>query len=158
MQLDAAGFAFIKSNEGCVLHTYLDEARVLSLAWGHVVKPTERWWNGGQPSTAMTCTQAEADAMFLDELRFYCAGVAQHVHVPLTQSQYTALVDFAYNEGVGALAGSTVLRLLNAGDYASAAAHLTDWDKLMKDGKLVVSQGLLSRRMREQALFLRDVA
>jgi lysozyme len=154
MQLSDAGRSFIEANEGLRLDTYLDEASILTVGYGHVVHPSEPWWGGGHPSGHPVITQAQADALFEADLATYVACVAGYVKVSLTDEQVTALVDFAYNEGCHALAGSTVLRCLNAGDYAGAASHLLDWDKDVQNGHLVVSEGLLARRQREQALFL----
>jgi lysozyme len=61
-----------------------------------------------------------------------------------------ALVSFAYNVGVGALGSSTLLRLLNAGDHAGAAAQFGRWNKA--GGKALA--GLTKRRAAEAALFV----
>ncbi|MDU2883127.1 MAG: lysozyme, partial [Enterobacter sp.] len=61
-----------------------------------------------------------------------------------------ALVDFAYNLGVKALEGSTLLKKLNAGDYAGAAAEFPKWNKA--GGKVL--PGLVKRREAERTLFL----
>ena len=65
--------------------------------------------------------------------------------VPLTQGEFDALTDFVFNCGCGAFAGSTMLRLLNAGDYQSAAGQFDLWDHA---GGQVVA-GLLRRREAE---------
>ena len=48
--------------------------------------------------------------------------------VPLSQGQFDALVDFAFNLGSGRLATSTLLQNLNAGNYDDAAGQLLRWD------------------------------
>jgi lysozyme len=60
-----------------------------------------------------------------------------------------------YNIGEGNFATSTLLRLLNTGLYASAAAQFAPWNKLRdrKTGQLVVAGGLVSRRKTEALLF-----
>ncbi|HLI61923.1 MAG TPA: lysozyme [Terriglobales bacterium] len=71
------------------------------------------------------------------------------VTVPLTQNQFDALVDFVFNVGAENFARSTLLRELNAGNTAGAAAQFLLW----KWAGGVVSPGLLRRRQAEAALF-----
>lgn len=73
------------------------------------------------------------------------------VKVPLTQNQYDALADFIYNVGATNFAKSTLLRKLNAKDYAGAAAEFPKWNK----GGGKVLPGLERRRKKEQDLFLK---
>ena len=79
------------------------------------------------------------------------------MHVEITQPQFNALVDFVYNEGVGAPFGSTWLRLLNSGEYTGAADALLMWDKDKRGGVLVDDPVLLARRKKERALFLSEL-
>ena len=74
----------------------------------------------------------------------------QAVQVPLTQGQYDALVSFAYNLGLAALKSSTLLRLLNARNYAGAAAQFPRWNRA--GGKVL--PGLTRRREAERVMFL----
>jgi lysozyme len=55
-------------------------------------------------------------------------AITRLVKVPLTQGQFDALVDFAFNLGSGRLASSTLLSYLNAGKYDAAAWQLLSWD------------------------------
>ncbi|MCK8356941.1 lysozyme, partial [Erwinia amylovora] len=71
------------------------------------------------------------------------------VKVPLSQSQFDALVSFSYNVGSGALEGSTLLRLLNAGDYDGAHGQFSKWTKAAG----VELAGLVRRRAREAEVF-----
>ncbi len=75
--------------------------------------------------------------------------LADAVKVPLTVDEEAALLSFVYNVGIGAFLSSTLLRKLNAGDYAGAEAELPRWDH---SGGTEVA-GLLRRRLAEQALF-----
>lgn len=58
-------------------------------------------------------------------------------------------MSFAYNIGQGALGSSTLLRLLNAGDYDGAAEQFKRWNR-GADGPL---PGLVTHRTAERALF-----
>ena len=71
------------------------------------------------------------------------------VTVPLTQNEFDALVDFAFNCGCNAFKSSTMLTLLNQGNYADAATQFDLWDHAA--GKVVT--GLLRRRQAETDLF-----
>ena len=86
----------------------------------------------------------------LSDLADAQASVNTLVTVALSQNQYDALVSFTFNLGGGALGGSTLLRILNSGDYAGAAAQFPVWDHVAG----IVSAGLLARRRAEQAMFL----
>ena len=97
----------------------------------------------------MIVTEAEGEAMFRAELSKFEAAVTRLVSVPINQNQYDALVSFAYNCGAGALAKSTILRRLNAGDYVGASRGFAAWNK----GGGQVLPGLVTRRAREAALF-----
>ena len=87
----------------------------------------------------------------LADVRHAADTVNHLVTIPdMTQDEFDALVDFAFNCGCGAFAGSTLLKGLNAGKLAEAAAQDDEWDKA--GGKEVA--GLLRRRMAEEKLFV----
>jgi lysozyme len=97
----------------------------------------------------MTCDQAQADAWLSEDVQSAVGSVNRLVTAPLTQNEFDAVVDFVFNCGSGNFAGSTMLRLLNAGDYLGAANEFDKWDHA---SGLVVA-GLLRRREAEQAEF-----
>lgn len=88
--------------------------------------------------------------MHHDLARFERA-VSSSVKVPLTQNQFDALVSLTYNIGPGAFKHSTLLKLLNQGDYAGASQQFDVW---IKAGGQTV-QGLVNRRAVEKAYFLK---
>lgn len=75
-------------------------------------------------------------------------AVKQCVHVELTQGEYDAYVRLAYNIGPTAFCGSTLVKRLNAKDYAAACAEISRFDKF--HGKQL--RGLTIRRAQERAL------
>jgi GH24 family phage-related lysozyme (muramidase) len=83
-------------------------------------------------------------------LTTYEDAVKRYVSVNLTQGQFDALVDFAYNVGDQSLCTSTLLKKLNAGDYSGASAEFGKW--VNGGGKKL--PGLVRRREAERRLFL----
>lgn len=136
----AAGF--ISSFEGCRLSAYMCSAGVWTIGYGH----TEDVKEGD------TCTEEQAKAWLIDDIRETQALLAYYVNVPVTQNEFIALVSLAFNVGVGALMKSKLLRKLNSGDRDSAAEEFLDFD--LANGKRVA--GLTRRRKAEHDLFLAD--
>ena len=78
------------------------------------------------------------------------------IFVPLAQNEYDAYVSMTYNVGAGAFCGSTLVRKLNAGDYAGACDEILRWRFFQgKDCSLPLYQrlcgGLWARRQKERA-------
>jgi len=71
------------------------------------------------------------------------------VKVKLKPWQFDALVSFTYNVGAGALAGSTLLKKVNAQDFEGAALEFHKWNK--GGGKVLA--GLTRRRASESLLY-----
>lgn len=142
MRISANGIAVAHYFEQCRLVAYPDPGSKDGKPW------TNGWGHTGPDVVKGTVwTQAHADAVFEKDLLKHEARVARLVTAPLTQGQYDALVLFDYN--TGALHSSTLLKLLNAGDYAGAQAQFKRWNK--NDGK--VMRGLIRRRAAEECLF-----
>ncbi len=100
------------------------------------------------PDTVWTVAQVGAryEAQSADFMRL----VDEAVTVPVSPMQLAMLTSLAYNAGIGAFRSSTLLRLLNSGDYVSAAEQFPRWNKAQ--GK--VMPGLVKRRAAERANFL----
>lgn len=95
-------------------------------------------------------SRESADAFLTVLANGVAAAVLKIVTAPLLQCQLDALISFAYNLGVHALAGSNLLKLLNARDYEGAAQEFVKWDHA---GSAVVP-GFFRRREAEKRLFL----
>lgn len=100
---------------------------------------------GVKPGDTIT-PQAALGRALADVSRFEGA-LRECVKVPMTQGEYDAFVSLAYNIGPGAFCGSTLVRLLNAGDYAGACAQISRWNK--QGGRVLA--GLTKRREAERA-------
>ncbi|MEG6302753.1 lysozyme [Enterobacter hormaechei] len=145
MQTSEKGIALIKEFEGCKLTAYQDSVGVWTIGYGWT-QPVD-----GKPIRAgMTIKQETAERLLKTGLVSYESDVSRLVKVVLTQGQFDALVSFTYNLGAQSLSTSTLLRKLNAGDYAGAADELLRWNKA--GGKVL--NGLTRRREAERALFL----
>jgi GH24 family phage-related lysozyme (muramidase) len=141
--------ALIKASEGLKLRAYLCPANVPTIGYGHTKTVTKT-----DVARGKTITTAEADRLLKADLAVYEAGVAKLVKVPLTDDQYGALVSFAYNLGVGALAGSTLLKRINAkASMRDIEASWLQWDKARVRGVLKPLRGLTIRRKAEFDLF-----
>ncbi|HIC8784591.1 TPA: lysozyme [Enterobacter hormaechei subsp. steigerwaltii] len=145
MQTSENGIALIKEFEGCKLTAYQDSVGVWTIGYGWT-QPVD-----GKPIRAgMTIKQETAERLLKTGLVSYESDVSRLVKVGLTQGQFDALVSFTYNLGSRSLSTSTLLRKLNAGDYAGAADEFLRWNKA--GGKVL--KGLTRRREAERALFL----
>ncbi|EOY8504120.1 lysozyme [Enterobacter cloacae] len=145
MQTSEKGIALIKQFEGCKLTAYQDSVGVWTIGYGWT-QPVD-----GKPIRAgMTIKQETAERLLKTGLVSYESDVSRLVKVGLTQGQFDALVSFTYNLGARSLSTSTLLRKLNAGDYAGAANEFQRWNKA--GGKVLT--GLTRRREAERALFL----
>ncbi|MGX8894001.1 lysozyme [Enterobacter cloacae] len=145
MQTSDKGIALLKEFEGCKLTAYQDSVGVWTIGYGWT-QPVD-----GKPIRAgMTINQETAERLLKTGLVSYESDVSRLVKVGLTQGQFDALVSFTYNLGARSLSTSTLLRKLNAGDYAGAADEFLRWNKA--GGKVL--NGLSRRREAERALFL----
>ncbi|MFG6090742.1 lysozyme [Enterobacter soli] len=145
MRTSDKGIALIKEFEGCKLTAYQDSVGVWTIGYGWT-QPVD-----GKPIRAgMTIKQETAERLLKTGLVSYESDVSRLVKVELTQGQLDALVSFTYNLGARSLSTSTLLRKLNAGDYAGAAEEFLRWNKA--GGKVL--NGLTRRREAERALFL----
>lgn len=154
MKTSSDGVILIQEEEGLRLQSYLCPAGVWTVGFGHTSA-------AGQPlvKPGMTITKEQARTILLNDLLKFEEGVKNLVRVPLTQGQFDALVSFAFNCGLGTpkghklgpsgLAGSTLLKRVNAGEYDKVPTEFMKWTK--GGGKQL--PGLVRRRHREIALW-----
>ena len=138
MQTSQAGIDLIKRFEGLRLKVYTCPAGVKTIGYGHTA---------GVTMDTLPITEEQAEAFLVEDLKKFERGVLSTVKVPLTQGQFDALVSFAFNLGLGALQGSTLLKRLNA--VQPCADQFERW--IFANG--VAMPGLRRRREAERRLF-----
>ena len=134
--------------EQCRNSTYLDwPGRKPTKGWGetHGVAIGDTPW-----------TDAECDQHFVDSMTEVTIAVRGMCTMAPTANQLAALVVCAYNIGIAAMRGSSMMRAHNAGDVLAAARAFLLWDKAIdpKTGKLIVVEELVGRRHAESSLYL----
>ena len=139
MKISIEGLALIKKFEGCELEAYQCSAGVWTIGYGHT-KDVE---------SGMQITKQDAEDMLVEELHEYESYINEYVTASLSQNQFDALVSWVYNLGPANLKASTMLKVLNAGDYEDVPAQLQRWNKA--GGKVL--DGLIRRRKAEAYLF-----
>jgi lysozyme len=138
------GLNFIKAFEDFSAKPYLCPAGVLTIGYGHAILPGEKF-------TAIT--EEEAVELLKKDCAKFISAINKLVKAELNRNQFDALVSFVFNIGQNAFANSTLLKLLNKGDYIGAANQFPRWNKI----KGVPSNGLTTRRQLEKCLFLTPV-
>jgi lysozyme len=132
--------ALIGSFEGCRLQPYQDSVGVWTIGFGHT---GEDVYDG-----CGAISQADADQLLSDDLGHFEDAV-NSMCPRCSQQQFDALVSFAYNLGEGALRGSTLRRMHNAGEHNAAAQQFGRWNHA--GGRVLA--GLTRRRAAEAEVY-----
>ena len=141
MNISQEGLALIKKFEGCELEAYKCAAGVWTIGYGSTKNVKE----------GDTITQEDADKLLAHEMNEYESYIHDMVTVDLKQHQFDALVSWVFNLGPTNLAASTLLKVLNKGEYDEVPTQIKRWNKA--GGKVL--QGLIRRREAE-ALHFQD--
>ena len=141
MKTSKNGINLIKTYEGCRLTAYKCPAGVWTIGYGHTagVKQGDK------------ITQLQADTLLAVDLQKFEYSVNKAVKKPITQNEFDALVSFAFNVGIGNFEKSTLLRLINMGQFELASKQFERW--ISAGGKPLT--GLKKRRLAEKTLFLK---
>ncbi len=143
MKAGPAAVDLVAEMEGFRAQAYLCPAGVWTIGYGHTADVVKN----------MVISKATARQLLESDLQQAASAVRAAVSVKLSQNQFDALVSFVFNVGAGAFGESTLLGLLNKGDFSGAAEQFRRWNK---SGKVVLP-GLVRRRAAERELFLRPV-
>lgn len=134
-------FNLIREFELCELSAYWDEdGGVWTCGWGAT---------GPDVNKATRWTQEEADARLKNDVQRHYEDMCRLVKVELTQGQVDGLTDWIYNLGAPKLASSTLLRVLNFGEYTKVPDQIRRW--VYAGGE--VNERLKQRREREVSLW-----
>lgn len=156
MKISADGVAMIADFEKYVGTPYLDAVGVWTIGYGNTYYPNGR----KVKSSDAPITIEEAKKLKMDIInRDFAAAVNIMLEKEISkgkikQHQFDALVSLAYNIGISALQGSSVLRNLKAGKVTAAADSFLLWNKGSVRGRRVVLKGLVRRREAERKMFL----
>lgn len=142
--INREGLELIKHFEGFRSNAYLCPANVWTIGYGSTFYPDGRKVKAGDH-----VTRAEGEELLRNTVKRFEQGVDRMVKVKLNSNQFSALVSFAFNVGLGAFSKSTLLRVLNQGNYAEAYRQFGRWTR----GGGRVLAGLVRRRKAEKALF-----
>jgi lysozyme len=140
---------YIKTAEGFSALPYVDddphtERTEYSIGYGHQIQPDEEYLMSG-------ISEGKADELLHKDLIRYEAAVARIIKIKLTQGEFDALVDFAFNCGIGRLETSTLAKKINS--QAPSAEINTEFSKWVYVNH-IVSTALVQRRSDEVGMFL----
>jgi lysozyme len=138
LALSAVALVGIAVHEGYEGNAYQDIVGIWTIGFG----TTE----GVRPNQSITPVAALQRK--LTDVQKFEGALKQCVTVPLSQNEYDAYISLAYNIGSGAFCNSTLVRLLNQGQYDMACQQILRWNRA--GGQVV--QGLVNRRQAEYKL------
>lgn len=144
-KINQRGLDLIKEFEGFRSEAYLCPANVWTIGFGSTFYP-----DGRKVKKSDRITKEEAEKLLMTTVQTFADGVNKAVKVPLTSNQFSALVSLCFNIGISAFQKSTLVRVLNEGNYGEAANQFLRWNR--GGGKVLA--GLTRRRNRERELFL----
>ena len=145
MKVNKQGIQLVKSFEGCFLNAYLCPAKVWTIGYGNT-----KYQNGTAVKQGDKITQEQAEALLSDILAEFSKDVSKLIKVELNDNQFSALVSFAFNLGVGALSKSTLLKKVNANPNDKTIENeFMRW--VSAGGKKL--NGLVRRRTAESKLY-----
>jgi GH24 family phage-related lysozyme (muramidase) len=144
------GLKLLTECEGFRSHCYDDSAGYCTIGFGHLVHRGRTGTDAGREAPfADGVSETQAVELLRQDVALAESIVKRCVQQPLRQSSFDALVSFVYNVGEGAFTGSTLLRVLNRGDWALVPAQFHRWTHA--GGKVVA--GLVKRRRLEANMF-----
>ena len=148
--MNKRGLNIIISSEGCKLKPYLDPKGIPTIGYGTTIYP-----NGAKVKmTDKQITKEQAYEFLLFDLNKTEKQILSYIKQELSENQISALVSFTYNVGIGNLIKSTLLKKINLNpNDESIKDEFMRWIKITKNGKKIVLNGLVIRRMKESKLY-----
>lgn len=139
--INTEGLNLIKKFESFSDKPYLCPAGKLTIGYGHVVLPNEKF---------TTITEKQAEDILLKDVSFAVNKVNELVTADINANQFSALVSLVFNIGGGAFCASTLLKTVNSANHLEAPSEFIKWK--MSSGSPL--KGLLLRRLAEATLYL----
>jgi len=139
MNADAAGFQFIRDQEGLVLTVKGDTGGKQEIGYGHDLLSNESYPDG--------ITQVFAEQLLQADVARDQVHINASIPASCTQNQFDALLDFTYE------CGPEALQELMAHGWDQVTVQLPRWDKAHVNGVLVSLPGMVRRRQQEITLF-----
>lgn len=147
MKLTEKGINMIKEFEGLRLTAYRDSVGVWTIGYGNTY-----YEDGTVVKQGDKITQERADRLFRSIVDKFADQVRNALNNPdrVSDTQFSAMVSLAYNIGIGAFRGSTLLRKVNANPCdPTIPDEFPRWNKA--GGKVL--DGLTRRRKAEADLY-----
>lgn len=153
-QISESGIEFIKRYEGVRNTAYNDVAGLKTIGVGHLLTKEELQGNyvrirNDKISANQSLTDQQVNDLLVQDLEPKMQTVRDAIKTNITQSQFDMLVSLCFNIGSGAFKSSTVVRVINEGNFDQVPNAFLMWVKA--GGKTV--QGLVNRRRAEAANF-----
>lgn len=154
MQVGRAGKLLFQAWEGLELNEYIDSGGAPTIGVGHLMTRSERMSGkiiikGKAVVYRNGLTTDQCWDLLDQDLDSAENTVNNAVKIGLNQNQFDALVSFVFNIGETAFRTSTLLKVLNAGNFDQVPTQLRRW--IRDNGKVV--KGLINRREKEITLW-----
>jgi lysozyme len=145
MKINEKGIKLLHDFEGLKLEAYLCPAKIWTIGYGNT-----RYEDGSPVKQGDKITKERAESLFLNILAVFERGVLLRVKKPINSNQFSALVSFSYNLGLGNFGSSTLLRLVNENpNDPEIRNQFMRWNR----AKGQVMAGLTRRRKAEADLY-----
>ena len=144
--MNIEGINLLKQSEGLKLKPYLDGGNKPTIGWGNTFYEDST----RVKLTDSPITKERADKLLYNISYGFYKEVKKLVKVPVSENELSALTSLAYNIGIRAFKGSTLLiKINNNSDFSEIEKSWLSWK--YDNGKVV--KGLLNRRFKELELF-----
>jgi lysozyme len=140
MHISLQGLQLIQRFEGFSPVPYADVAGIMTIGYGHAVRPDESFEG---------ITEQEAAELLKNDVCTAERAVMRFISTALQPYQFDALVSFTFNLGAGALQRSTLRGKINRGEHEEVPGELKKW--IWSGGRRW--PGLLRRRIAEGMLY-----
>ena len=152
MNISEDGLAFIRDAEGFRGHTYKDVAGYATIGYGNLKYAT----------AGRRCTREEAEQWLLEDLAPKVLTLNKYYgSCGLNQNMFDALCSLTFNVGAALVTrnGDPLSNAIHAREWDRAAQAFTHYAKYRKapGEPLQEHPGLMARRKKEAALFLRPI-